>query len=653
MSPKVSVIMSVYNGAHFVRRSIESILAQSFSDFEFIIINDGSSDESEKIILEFKDERIRYIDNKVNLGLIASLNKGLSLAKGEYIARMDDDDISLPSRFEKQVAYLDEHKTTAVLATRLVIINENGFEVDNWKEDLLARSTDEIKQLLPKSNCIGHPTVMMRAECLRAFNYSSKLKNSEDWGLWLNLLSKGFVIAKLDEVLLQYRVHNKSTTVSANKNGIEKKVIRFKQAYMLGKIGARSFQNTDWKVLSSWMRDVLKLIVKPVLSPLIAILKTPFFSIFLQFFKVKNRLRSFHFKADQIYVFPYYQTGGADKVHASILEAVNNKNSIVFITGQSEDDAFKETFNRFSNVVEVNYLMKLSFFRKWLINEIGTHASNKRPLTIMGCNSYFFYEMIPSLPHHIKFVDLIHAFVHLHEPGPEKWSLPVIDRLHARVVIDKNTLANFDYFYRARNIDPKYVSRIIFIPNFVDARPLPSKSNNEILKVLYVGRGSTEKRLPIIAKVAHVIKLKKLPIEFHFAGNVTQFIPEQYAGACILHGTIDQKKVDELYKEAHMLIIASSREGFPMVIMEAMMQGVVPVSTGVGGIPDHISHKKNGILINEGNDDDIVAQFVEQIIYYNSNRVELELLSLNTHNYAIRTFNKEQFFNSYQILLQP
>src|SRR5574344_639787 len=108
--PKISVVMPVYNTDEtFLRESIESILNQSFKDFEFIIINDGSTNNAEDVILSYKDERIRYYKNDINLKLIKTLNRGLLLAEGEYIARMDSDDISLPTRFQTQVEFLGKN----------------------------------------------------------------------------------------------------------------------------------------------------------------------------------------------------------------------------------------------------------------------------------------------------------------------------------------------------------------------------------------------------------------------------------------------------------------------------------------------------------------------------------------------------------------
>lgn len=108
--PVVSVLMSVYNARpDELRQSIESILNQTFKDFEFIIINDGSTNETKEVILSYEDERIRYVENETNLKIITSLNKGLKLCRGKYIARLDSDDYSAPTRLEKQVKYMEEH----------------------------------------------------------------------------------------------------------------------------------------------------------------------------------------------------------------------------------------------------------------------------------------------------------------------------------------------------------------------------------------------------------------------------------------------------------------------------------------------------------------------------------------------------------------
>ena len=193
--PDISVIMPVYNGGLYLKEAINSILSQSFKNFELIILNDASTDNSEEVIVSFSDKRIHYVKNESNVGLIKTLNKGLSLAQGKFIARMDQDDISLPNRFQKQINFLNHHPEINVVSSKLIFIDEKGNDKDYWNDDYETTTIDEIKNYMPKLNCIGHPTVMVRAETMKYFGYNKLLEYSEDWGLWLTLLSNGYVIA--------------------------------------------------------------------------------------------------------------------------------------------------------------------------------------------------------------------------------------------------------------------------------------------------------------------------------------------------------------------------------------------------------------------------------------------------------------------------
>ena len=652
MNPRVSVILPVYNAEKFVGSAIQSILDQSFGDFELILINDGSTDNSESLILHFSDPRIRYVRNQKNLGLVDTLNKGLGLALGEYIARMDGDDISLPTRFEKQVAFLDGHPEVTVVATRLVLINEQGYQIDYWKEDASNRSVEEINRQLPIANCIGHPTVMMRAKPVKAIGYKHELKKAEDWGLWLELVSNGSVIAKLDEILVQYRILKTSFTALANQGNVTKKVKAFKWDYLTYKLKLGKFKSFDRRVVSSLFKDWLRFFFKPAVYYLRHLLKLDWLRLGQQFLKTKRQLEALRQPVRLIYIFPYFHTGGAEKVHASILEAVNATDSVTFITRHSEDQAFLPKFQTYSTVIEVDELIMLGYTRRWLIKKIQALFSGS--LTLMSCNSQFFYNLIPYLPGEVRCIDLIHAFVHLDEVGPERWSIPVVSRLATRVVINEKTKADFANFYRAHEIDPVYLSRIQCIPNFVENKSFEKRSYEEPLKVLYAGRGSAEKRLPLIAQIAYELKRKNRPIEFHFAGPVEGAIPKTYLDACVLHGNLTQEQeMTALYAQCDIIIIASSREGFPMVIMEAMMQGVMPFSTAVGGIPEHIHSGINGVLIHETQEEAIVQCFVRWFDYYLEHKTELATLSKNAHQYAVQHFSKAFFYNAYLDLLKP
>ena len=201
-NPKISVIMSVYNGEKYLREAIESIFNQTFTDFEFIIVNDGSADGSLDIIRSYDDDRIRLIDNEQNIGLTKSLNKALRFAEGEYIARQDADDVSLPNRLERQVNYLEKHPETAVLGTSVYLINENGKTIA--KTIALARPT--LKDL-HKGNQFTHGSVIFKKHVIAELGgYNESLKYVQDYELWLRI-AKNYRIGNLREPLYKLRYH--------------------------------------------------------------------------------------------------------------------------------------------------------------------------------------------------------------------------------------------------------------------------------------------------------------------------------------------------------------------------------------------------------------------------------------------------------------
>ena len=174
-TPAVSVILPAFNCGRWLGLAIESVLQQSFTDFEFIIINDGSTDNTEQIIHSFHDQRIMYVKNIKNEGLIYSLNRAIDLSEGKYIARMDSDDICRPERLAKQKLFLDQNEDITVVASTVELINEQGENTGPWKLDQQTITPRQIKKALLKQNCVVHPTVMVRAGILKTLEYKSYL----------------------------------------------------------------------------------------------------------------------------------------------------------------------------------------------------------------------------------------------------------------------------------------------------------------------------------------------------------------------------------------------------------------------------------------------------------------------------------------------
>jgi len=215
--PAVSVILPVYNGEAYLKEAIDSILAQTFTDFELLVINDGSSDGSERIITSYTDQRVKHVKNERNSGLVFSLNRGVKEARGTFIARMDADDIALPERLEKQVAFLQSNEAD-IVATRVKLIDAFGNSLPDWVEDRDHITRDEIRRYLRRNNCIAHPTVMGRTALFRSYPYRFRQHYSEDYDLWLRMAADGLRIEKLAEPLLLHRILTTSFTRSKKTN---------------------------------------------------------------------------------------------------------------------------------------------------------------------------------------------------------------------------------------------------------------------------------------------------------------------------------------------------------------------------------------------------------------------------------------------------
>lgn len=203
-NPKVTVLMAVYNGENYLKLTIESILNQTFKDFEFVIVNDGSTDSTSDIIKSYKDPRIVLHDNKTNIGQTKSLNVGLNLSKGKYIARTDAGDVSLPMRLEKQVKYIEKSPVITVLGTSAFRYNELGKIIDVVR---MPSSKAAILQRIFFTTPVVHVSVLMKREVILSFGgYDENYYILADYELWSRLIKNGYIFANMRNVLVGYRV---------------------------------------------------------------------------------------------------------------------------------------------------------------------------------------------------------------------------------------------------------------------------------------------------------------------------------------------------------------------------------------------------------------------------------------------------------------
>ena len=208
--PKVTVLMPVYNAESTLREAMDSILAQTLTDFEFLIVDDGSTDGSAVLVRSYSDPRIRLVQNERNLKLAATLNRGLDLARGEYVARMDADDVSLPDRLARQAAFLDSHPGVGLCGTWAEAFGAGRFSMPN------PTGPETIRAKLLFDSALVHPSVMLRRGLFNRHGLRyPPLAHFEDYALWQQA-ARLFPLANLPAVLLRYRVTPQSAFHGAN-----------------------------------------------------------------------------------------------------------------------------------------------------------------------------------------------------------------------------------------------------------------------------------------------------------------------------------------------------------------------------------------------------------------------------------------------------
>lgn len=247
----MSIIMGVFNCEGLVGKSIDSILAQTYDNWEFIICDDGSSDNTYEVIQKYKnsDSRIKIIRNIQNMGLAASLNKCIEVSTGEYIARQDADDESIYNRLSKQVEFLENNQDYDFVGSNVIYYDDSG----DWGKSNAIRSPQKENLLSGPPFC--HPSVMFRSDCLKEINgyrVSKMTIRSQDYDLWFRLYSKGYIGFNMSETLFKYRLDRNSYTKRKFKYRINELKIRY--------VGYKSLNFPFWKYIY---------IFKPIIAGLI------------------------------------------------------------------------------------------------------------------------------------------------------------------------------------------------------------------------------------------------------------------------------------------------------------------------------------------------------------------------------------------------
>lgn len=230
-SREITVLMPVYNGEKYLAQAMQSILDQTFENFELLIIDDGSTDRTPEIIKEFIDPRIRVVNNEKNIGLIATLNKGIGLAGTRYIARMDCDDWCVPERLAKQWSFMENNRDVGICGSWVKVIRESGEQM--WAYPV---TNEDIRCRMLFASTLAHPSVIIRRAMLAEHHleYAADYIYAEDYELWSRCMDY-FSLANIPEPLINYRLHESGT--AALHADDQRQTVRKIQRAMLKKIG--------------------------------------------------------------------------------------------------------------------------------------------------------------------------------------------------------------------------------------------------------------------------------------------------------------------------------------------------------------------------------------------------------------------------------
>jgi L-malate glycosyltransferase len=355
------------------------------------------------------------------------------------------------------------------------------------------------------------------------------------------------------------------------------------------------------------------------------------------------------------YFFPFYHTGGAEKIHAQITQAAGGKDCIVFFTRKSENNSFFKDFKK--SGCEIRDISKYTdnkwlYFLNLIYRGIITGYINRQvqPPVIFNGQCNFGYKISPWIKKPIRQIELIHSFnsfSYIRTPF-----LPFISKT---VMISKRRIEEYIEFYKKIKTPESYAAKIIHITNAAKIPAEGCKKSAEHFSVLYVGRGGPEKRVHLVAAIAKELNKKDNSVRFEIMGDVSNIIADSDFPYIKFYGNItDEKTIGQVYSNAHLLLITSETEGFPLAIIEAMGYGCVIAATPVGDIPYHVKEHINGHLFSSVvYEEKIITEAVEYIIKLKNNRNHFNTMSENNFAYAKKIFDIEEFNKSYKQLISP
>lgn len=583
---KVSVILSVYNSQHFIADAVESILTQTYRNFELIIIDDGSTDGTRKMLTEIAqmDTRVRILTNETNIGLTRSLNRALQEAHGNYIARMDADDIAFPNRLERQVAFLDARPEVGIVGATYQFINDAGQVIEEKHPPIYDR---ELRRALIRYNPFLHSSVMIRKELLdRVSGYDESFQRAQDYDLWMRL-SPLCELANLPETLMQKRFTTHMVSYAR-----EREQIRFALRVRLSAIARGQYPTR-----------CLIFLIKPFLatilpSSLVRLARVHIFGQKMYRVHHLSTLPPSHLRL--LFLITKSEAGGAQTHVAQLTKFFLSRGDEVAIMsapgGWLEQEAGKLGAQFISN----QHLGKnINPIRLFIASRALTKAVKIFKPDLVACHSTVagilgrltLRNRVPTIftAHGWGFTQGAPIARRIITPFFEHAAAQFCDKI---IVVSRNDLG------LARHNRIANDSKLTLIHNGVELEtPRSRPISKTITHIFFVGRLAQPKDpVFLIDAIARLPEESRERIKLTIVGdgplakNVRDRIRSNALQTQIeMTGAMTRDKIiDRLQAQADVFALISNWEGFPYTILEAMALGIPVIASDVGGVSEAV-----------------------------------------------------------------
>jgi glycosyltransferase involved in cell wall biosynthesis len=361
-----------------------------------------------------------------------------------------------------------------------------------------------------------------------------------------------------------------------------------------------------------------------------------------KFFKPSKQYTHFFF-------FPHAGSGGSITVNADIVKLLKDKSILIIFSKKIAQNNFLHLFKHshvdildLSKLIDNKYFHFVNVFYRGVI---ATWINNTHNPIIFGGDALYLYKVIPHLKNEVKIVELSHLNVWYN------YTQAFLKKIDVRVFSTNIIKKEAEELYKRNNLPEEWYQKMYFIDNKIEI-PVIEYTQNKQLKILFVGRAVPQKRIHLLVEIARIAHQEKLKADFIFVGNVHKYFNDNIPENCRIHGEVnDRKKLENIYNESDALLLTSAFEGLPMVVMDMMVRGKIIISTNVGAIPDYITDKETGLLIQNINEQSVVKQGVEIIKKLIANSELQQKIKIQTYEYAKDKFGAEHFDNFYKVHL--